>query len=182
MKLKRCCFSVLLVLFCSIVLWGCSSKPKTGINYLQPYYMTSLTPYAFTYIDTDTQEIETFKMNNDDYSFLEFDRNFKNMRIVFVTGKEETITFVVTTYSKNKGQIKGTVSRIESTGPERGRILRYSFWSDDETIHLQALLTYRVYTASRAPESDSESHRIVTVSRNTVVAKFARITPSWVGR
>jgi len=183
MKLKRG-LSVLLILLCGVVLLGCSnSKTKPGIEHLTPYYLGHLTPYAFTYTDTDTGEIQTLKMENDDYSFVEFGRDFKTMRMVFVTGKDAELVFVVTKCSHNKktGNIKGNISRIQDTGPDKGRIIRYSFWSNEDTIYMKALMTHRVLTATRTPESDSEAHRVVEVSRNEVVARFYRSAPAWIG-
>lgn len=185
MKLKRG-LSVLLVLLCGVVfLIGCSTKQKeTGIKEFTPYYMTSLTPYAFTFLGTSSTgdpEVETYKMHNDDYSFMEFGKDLKTMWIIFTTGKNGRIEFVVTSFTKKSGQIEGKVSRIEPVGPEKGKIRHYSFWSDKDGIYFKSDLTYNVYTATKSPESDSERHRIVTVTRNQPVVGFARVTPGWIG-
>jgi len=133
------------------------------------------------YTDEATQEIHTFSMANDDHSFLEFGENWQSMRIVFVTGDQGTVDFVVTSSTRSGGNIEGTASRLQNAGPDMGRIIRYSFWSTSTTIYLRALVSYRVLTATRTPEDDSEAHRVVTVARDTIVASFHRTAPGWIG-
>jgi hypothetical protein len=163
MGVKRL-LSALLVVLCCVVFFGCSNNKRTNIEPEHSYYMIHMVPYTFPH-----------KMEkNNDHSFLEFDKDFKNMFIWFDTQSgHQLVSLVITSCTRKSGQIKGTASRIEANTPERGTLVRYSFWSDKNTIYMKTLVTYKVFTAV-------DSHELVTVSRDQTVAKFARTTPGYI--
>jgi len=166
MKVRKL-LSVALVLLCGVMFFGCSGSAKPKIELDTQYFLEDLGLDAFA-----------FKMvKKDDHSHLKFDSDFKTMTIWFDTLETEipggiTITFVVTSCERKSGQIKGTASRLQTISePDTGKLVRYSFWSDDVKIYLQTLVSYPVYTIKNG------EHTAVTIQQNSIVARFWRNTP-----
>jgi hypothetical protein len=166
MKVKKL-LSVALVLLCGIMFFGCSGNAKPKIESDTPYFLQELV------LDTFAFKV----VKPDDRSFLKFGSDFKEMTVRFDDlGGEIIIKFVITSCEQKNGQIKGTASRLQTDkDPETGKLVRYSFWSDDEKIYLQTLTTYKIYTVY-----DSK-HTAVTVNQDSIVAYFWRNVPSRIG-
>ena len=168
--------SAALILLCGVIVFGCSNnnKSNTDIKPETGYYLTAITPYAFPH-----------KMKkNDDHSFLEFDSEFKTMSIHFdkipegeTGGEFIRIDFIISSFTQKNGQINGTASRIESEdGPDKGKIIRYSFWSDYKKIYLKTLVSYLVKAST-----DPMDLGTYTINLNVIVAQFARTAPGYIG-
>lgn len=174
-------FAGLLILFCGgVAFWGCTNNGEEIKARPEIYFIKELEHFAFskTLLGEAGEPIDTYPLLRNDRSFLEFAPDFKSMQIVFVAengGERGRVIFVVTSGTPRGGNIRGTASRIMPDGIDRGKLIRYSFWSDRDTIYLQTLVTYRVGT-----EHEGE-HTIRTLPRDTIVAEFSRTPPAHVG-
>lgn len=166
-------FSVIFILLCGMTLWGCANNNRVEIAARHAYFIQEIIPFALgTDTDPNTGEEENpFTIGSDSLSHLMFDTDFKSMWIDFVdTTQPGRLVFVVTSGSPNRGNISGTASRIlrNPGGPDHGKLIRYSFWSDKDTIYLSSLVAYNVRTEHEGKQD------IVPVERNAVVAWFSR--------
>ena len=187
MKMRRV-LSALLILCCGMMVWGCSNNSRIEIQARVAYFVEELEPFAFSKTEYKRDGsnnlvyddkgklilVDTYAMEDDDHSYLEFAEDFKSMYIKFETNKDGRIDFVITSGSPKSGNIRGTAARIIPDGPDMGKLARYSFWSDKTSIYLRTLVSYRIGT-----EYD-ESHQVITIERNRPVAQFARTDP-WLG-
>jgi hypothetical protein len=128
-------------------------------------------PFAFgTGVDINTGEDENpYAIADNTLSHLMFDTDFKSMWIDFVdTPTPGRVIFVITSGTPQNGNIRGTAARIIQSGPDVGKLVRYSFWSNRDTIYMRALVTYRIATEHEG------KHDIVTIERGKIVAEFSR--------
>ena len=173
--------SLLLVLLCGLALWGCSNNNRVEINHKDAYFVQMQVPFAFSPTvygyndDSELELVDVYKMaDTNPLSYLQFDEDFTRMWIIFVdTIQEGQLELVITSGAPKNGNIRGAAARIMPDGPDVGKLVRYSFWSDKNIIYMRTLVTYRIGT-----EYDS-AHSIRTVERDTVVAEFLRTPPGY---